>query len=303
MRLDLLAHGLHDARDVIRHARSVGEVVRALLPPSLVRPLVLNDAAPSGPAADPAALSATLGALRRRLKADVYGEDGTVDYTRLAGADAFAELAAAARSLPDARLDLPTDAARIAFWVNLYNVLMLHGVVALGIRRSVMEVPSFFARVAYRVGGHTLTLDEIENGVLRRNSPHPVTGRRLFTAGDPRHALAPARLDPRIHVALVCGAKSCPPIALYDAERLDAQLHTATTGFVASGVSIDHAARRVTIPLVFRYYERDFGGPAGVREFVVRHGDGAQRDALARASAAAYRTGYSRYDWRLNARP
>ena len=42
-----------------------------------------------------------------------------------------------------------------------------------------MEMPSFFRVVAYRVGDHVLTLDEIENGVLRRNAPHPATKARL----------------------------------------------------------------------------------------------------------------------------
>ena len=44
----------------------------------------------------------------------------------------------------------------------------------------VMELPSFFGVVAYRVGDHVVTLDEIENGILRRNAPHPVSKAPLF---------------------------------------------------------------------------------------------------------------------------
>ena len=81
----------------------------------------------------------------------------------------------------------------------MYNVLAIHGVIATGVRESVMEIPSFFGVVAYRVGNFVLTLDEIENGILRRNAPHPATGSRLFDDDDPRLALCPSRVDPRIH--------------------------------------------------------------------------------------------------------
>jgi hypothetical protein len=92
VRLDPLAHGARDARDILKHARSVGEVVRALAPARLSPPLVLNDGA--APGATPAAtgLAAALAVLRRRLQADVFTPEGQVDYARLAGADADPEL-------------------------------------------------------------------------------------------------------------------------------------------------------------------------------------------------------------------
>lgn len=178
-------------------------------------------------------------------------------------------------------------------------MLAIHGVVELGIRRSVMEVPTFFARVAYRVAGHVVTLDDVENGVLRRNAPHPVTGRPMWRDDDPRHALVPSRVDPRVHAALVCAARSCPPIALYDAAQLDAQLDLASDAFVAGSLAIDAAARTITIPLVFRWYVVDYGGDAGVRAFVRAHA-GALRPDLDRAEAAGYRIAHARYDWTLN---
>ena len=87
--------------------------------------------------------------------------------------------------------DMSDDESRIAFWINLYNVLAIHGVLELGIRESVMEIPTFFGVVAYRVGDFVLTLDEIENGVLRRNAPHPWT--RAFTPPSSAHRRAARR--------------------------------------------------------------------------------------------------------------
>jgi hypothetical protein len=193
------------------------------------------------------------------------------------------------------------DATRIAFWINLYNVLAIHGVLALGIRESVMEVPSFFWVVAYQVGNFVLTLDEIENGVLRRNAPHPATGSRLFDDDDPRLRLCPSHVDPRIHAALVCASTSCPPVAFYEASKLDAQLELATLNYVASDVEVDDANQVVRVPITFRYYESDFGRLEGVRLFLLDHARDAQRDALEAAFQAGYELDYHRYDWSLNA--
>ena len=89
---------------------------------------------------------------------------------------------------------LETDAEKLAFYINLYNVLSMHGVIARGVERSVMEIPSFFRTTAYRVGKYVLTLDDIESGILRRNSP-PVGARARRALGAPHAALVPRRAD------------------------------------------------------------------------------------------------------------
>ena len=38
-------------------------------------------------------------------------------------------------------------------------------------------------------------------------------------------------MDPRIHFALVCGAKSCPPIKVYTPDSLEDGLDSATMAF------------------------------------------------------------------------
>ncbi|MCB9564573.1 MAG: DUF547 domain-containing protein [Kofleriaceae bacterium] len=301
-----LRDALRDAGDVLRHARP-RELARAVLPASLRGVRVRNDGGPADPGAADADAGAggdalaRLAALRRRLQAEVLDDIGrAVDYRRLADSDAYAELEATSRALATAPLAtmLPDDAARIAFWINVYNVLTVHGVVALGVRTSVMEIPTFFGRVAYRVGGHVLTLDDIEMGVLRRNSPHPVSKRRLFAADDPRLALAPSRLDPRIHAALVCGARGCPPVSMYDPARLDDQLDMASEA-LCGGVELDATARQLRLPLVLRWYAADFGGEDGVVAWVTRHA-GDRRDAIAQARADGWSVAYLRYDWSLN---
>lgn len=302
-KIKALRRSLRDAADTARRARSAGELAKALVPQSMLQQHVLNPAADSDAAGAATAGddAAALRAVCNRLRADNIRDDGSVDYRSLRGGGALAELESAASALhrvtPQA---LPRDADRIAFWLNVYNVLGIHGVIALGIEGSVMERPSFFSTVAYRVGDSTFTLDEIENGVLRLNSPHPATRRRLFSSKDPRLAYCPRALDPRIHSALVCCSASCPPVAFCTADRLEQQLDAATRNYVANDVSVDHPGRVIRLPITFDYYRNDWNDAATMQAFLLSHADDPLRTDLKRAFDADYPLEFQRYDWSLN---
>ena len=62
------------------------------------------------------------------------------------------------------------------------------------------------------------SLHDIESGVLRANRKAVATFFRPFSNGDPRLAIALPEPEPMIHFALVCGAKSCPPIKTYTSD-------------------------------------------------------------------------------------
>jgi hypothetical protein len=298
---DSWIRNLRDAGDVLRRARNPAELTKALVPSRWLARKVLNEEGSGGVGGAPAEVAEALRKLRNQLKLEALDDEGRVDYAKLHTSQTFAEMKRVSGLLraidPAQMID---DDTRIAFWINLYNVLSIHGALALGIRESVMEVPSFFGVVAYRVGDFVLTLDEIENGVLRRNAPHPATGARLFGDDDPRLALCPSHVDPRIHAALVCASTSCPPVAFYEASKLDEQLELAALNYVASDVEVDEVDCVVRIPITFRYYQSDFGRAEGVRLFLQEHAQGAQREALEAAFHAGYELDYHRYDWSLN---
>ena len=291
-----------DALDILKRARGVGEVARLLVPSSMRKRKVLNPA--SGPHAETEAIGtqelvAALRGLRNRLKGEII-DAGVVSYEKLRGSDAFIQMQSTSRLLHQVTpATFGSDAERVAFWVNLYNVLCIHGIIELGIESSVMEIPTFFGTVAYQVGEHVFTPDEIENGVLRRNAKHPATRMRTMKSDDPRLAYSPATVDARIHAALVCAAQSCPPIGLYDPEHLDAQLDLACDGFVQMNTRIELEDEAVWTSVIFRYYADDFGGEDGVRSFMLRHA-GDREGELRAAFDAGYGLRYESYDWSLN---
>jgi len=262
--------------------------------------LILNDTptAPSdapGPAAE-RLQTAMLAALGAHTDAQ-----GRVHYGRLASSDAFGAAETAARGLAGVRLDALADRrAQLAFWINVYNALVLHGIVRLGVRASVRRVWNFFGRVSYRVGGHILSLDDVEHGVLRDNRRRPWPPWRPFRAGDPRRALAVRPPDPRFHFAITCGAASCPPVAVYRTEAIDAQLDLATRNFVNQEIVL--AGDRLACSRIFKWYGADFEAAGGLTPFLLRYlEDGPARRAL--AAGAAPCTAWQPYRWTLQHQP
>src|SRR5262245_20387566 len=268
------------------------------------RPIILNDAPAPAATEPPGAPHAQGEALQRAALTALSAAatpDGKIDYARLHASAEWARAVEAARDLRYVALaDLVGRAARLAFWINVYNALVIHAIVALGIRRTVQEVPLLFVRASYRVGDFCLSLDDIEHGVLRANRRPPFPPLRPFGRLDPRGALALDALDPRIHFALHCGAQSCPPVGVYRAQALDHQLDLAARNFSNQTVALDSAGR-VTCSKIFRWYRADFDGTGGLVPFLLRYLDeGPARRALADSSP---RFRWTSYQWTLAHQP
>ena len=228
-------------------------------------------------------------------------ETGAVDYLSLAASECYEHFSSFTLALPACKpRELGDRSGQIAFWINIYNALILHGIIRYAIDDSIMDDPGFFRRAAYNIGGMRFSADDIEHGVLRGNRRHPYLPFPPFAPGDPRLNLAIEPLDPRIHLALVCGAKSCPLIAFYDGETLEAQLDKAAASFVrGGGVSFDPSTRVLRISKIFSWYKRDFGGRAGVLKLLKEHL--AKPEILDALETGRFRLRYQPYDWSVNA--
>lgn len=191
------------------------------------------------------------------------------------------------RSLRDSD---PTSLAsrndRLAFWINAYNILTLDLVRKHPGVESIKKIGSFFAPVwkqpLVTIEGQPTSLDRIEHEILR-----------------------PMR-DPRIHAAIVCASKSCPPLARrpFRAARLGADLDAAMRTWLASrrkGISIDRTGRRITLSKVFYWFEEDFADRGGVKAFVAPYLSAADR-AWLRGPGHDAPLDYFDYDWTLNGR-
>ena len=191
---------------------------------------------------------------------------------------------------------------QLAFWINLYNVMVIHGIIELGIRDSVNEVNGFFTRILYQVGDYTFSLDDIEHGILRGNRGRLTALLKPFSAADPRRALIIDPPDPRIHFTLVCASLSCPPIEIYTARDIDKELTLAGEVTVnAGGMVINREKRTLYLSKIFDWYGKDFGPdlPARLR-FLSRFLYDREERSFVFNNADTLKVEYQEYDWSLN---
>ncbi|MCI0622129.1 MAG: DUF547 domain-containing protein [Acidobacteria bacterium] len=261
-------------------------------------------AAPSGSAqANEFSLDAYAAALRRYVN-----ERGLVNYRGLKAnsseLDTFSVLLA---GVSPAELDSWSEQQKIAFWINAYNALTLEAIIrnypiqssllrsVVYPKNSIRQIPGVWDKLRFAVAGREMTLDEIEHATLRAQ----------FS-------------EPRIHVALVCAAMSCPPLRNepYTPEQLDAQLGVQARRFLRSarGLRIDRGAGKVHLSSIFKWFGGDFVRNYGttdkfagksdaeraVLNFLSRYVSDSDRDFLL---AGKYEIEYLDYDWSLNEQP
>ena len=162
-------------------------------------------------------------------------------------------------SLDDLKSTINTDDDKKAFWINLYN-----SYTQVALKRNPEQYKKrgqFFGSRQIEIAGNKFSLDDIEHGILRRSKIKWSLGylNKLF-AGKTEKQLRVNKLDYRLHFALNCGAKSCPPIAFYKPETIEQQLGIATKVYLRGEAEYEEASNTVKLPALMNWFRRDFGG-------------------------------------------
>lgn len=266
-------------------------------------PIVLNAGTPSQIPTEQSidiALTLAMADLKGKF---IDAERGAVRYKSIRGSEEFERYKDLTRGLRSFDLrSLKDRGPRLAFWTNIYNTAVIHGVIELELERSVKEYPGFFDRITYEIGGFRFSLNEMEHGLLRGNRRHPYRVLRPFREKDVRLEFAIVPLDPRIHFALVCGARSCPPIGFYEADQIDFQLGLAAMSFINSPqVKILPEEKTVFISMIFKWYKIDFGGSdRALLDTLLNYLDEGKDKAFLEENRNQIRIQYQPYDWNLN---
>jgi hypothetical protein len=100
--------------------------------------------------------------------------------------------------------------------------------------------------------------------------------------------LAVSTIDYRIHFALNCGAKSCPPIAFYKIDNIEKQLDLATQSFLENETIVDEEKKVVTVTKLMLWFKGDFGGKDGIKKILARY---------LRKDFKSFTINYSEYNW------
>jgi hypothetical protein len=233
---------------------------------------------------------------------DLNVRDGLVYYRALKSDRSRLDRYVSSLNVPAATFQGWSREARLAFWLNAYNAIVLQTVVgSYPIRgkypdypaSSIRQIPGAFERTKHRVAGRSLTLDEIEKTVL------------------------PEFKDPRVYLALGRGAVGSGRLRSesYSPERIEEQLAAVRSEMVSHQemLKIDRLTNRMLVTPVVSWHEAEFvgaydkgaDGPLGQRSpieraiigFVLPHLLRLERDFV---EANAFQVSFQPFDWRLN---
>lgn len=196
-----------------------------------------------------------------------------VDYSAIKADPRLAQLKGMLEAYPKEQLD--TQAKKIAFYLNAYNILAIAKVCDHWPLFKLKSMGTFYKPVwTHQVGevcGEKMTLRKLEHEVLRKLG------------------------EPRIHFALNCASMSCPDLRNepYVAEKLESQLEEQTRIFLSqSGKGLLIEGDRLLLSSIFEWFEEDFSDEGGVLAFVQPY--------LPTTDKAWKISGYLEYDWSVN---
>jgi len=223
------------------------------------------------------------------------------DYGSAAVSDDYQAMRRAVGALAGVDPNELADAHRAkAFWINVYNALALHIVLAGSIAASVREREDFFTGPHYCVGPHEMSLDAIEHGVLRGNARKYMGIKPQLARDDPRRKWTLQRPDPRVHFTLYTASVSSPRLRAIPLDQADEALEQATREHLERSVILGDDGETIRLPRLLRWYTGDFGGSLDdALAFVRARLSDARAEALAREDVDVE---FARFDWRLNDR-
>lgn len=174
-----------------------------------------------------------------------------------------------------------SEADQIAFLINVYNAATLKLITDNYPVKSIKKIGGWFGspwkQEVVRLFGKTITLDELEHGMLRANYR-----------------------EPRVHFALVCAAKGCPPLRAepFIGAKLNEQLDDQGRRFLAQPEKNRFENGTLYLSPIFNWFALDFtASKPSVADFVRPLLPDAQRKAMGTATPPVK---FTDYDWSLN---
>ena len=161
-----------------------------------------------------------------------------------------------------------------AFYINTYNLLVIKQIIENYPLSSPMDIDRFFSKTTFNVASKNITLDQLENDIIRTELK-----------------------DPRVHFVLVCGAQGCAPLPsfAYKPENIEQLLIEQTKKILNDGsfVMLDTQNKKVLVSEIFKWYNEDFTKEgATVIDYINRYRE--------EKIPFDYAISYYPYDWKAN---
>ncbi|CAL4923808.1 unnamed protein product [Urochloa decumbens] len=214
-------------------------------------------------------------------------------------------------------LSMSENSVKLAFWINVYNSLIMHAYLAYGIPNSSLKRMALFHKAAYNIGGHAVTANSIEHALMCFKSPR--LGRwfeSILSTAMRKKCVDEKQLvqlkfglpdcQPLALFALCTGASSDPMLRVYTAKNVMEELERAKREFLQATVVARKSKKKVFLPrLVERYAREACLGPDDVLPWAQREGGVSaaaggrpqQQDAAAQRGAGSRRKAAQAVEW------
>lgn len=152
---------------------------------------------------------------------------------------------------------------RLAFWINLYNTLIMHAYLAYGVPRSDLKLFSLMQKAAYTVGGHSFSAAAIEYVILKMKPPLHRPQIALLLAlhklkvSEEQRKSAIGNHEPLVAFALSCGMYSSPAVRIYTVGNVREELEEAQRDYIRASVGVSNKGR-LLVPKMLHCFAKSF---------------------------------------------
>lgn len=169
---------------------------------------------------------------------------------------------------------------QLAYWINAYNAFTIkliadnypvESIKDLNPTLNVPMVNTVWTKKFFKIGGEDTSLDDIEHKIIRKEFD-----------------------EPRIHFAVNCASKSCPPLLneAFKAEKLESQLEKAAKDFINNPKYNKISADKIEISQIFSWFKGDFTKKGSLIDYLNKYSK-VKIKPNAKVSNV-------KYDWSLN---
>ncbi|KAK1304458.1 hypothetical protein QJS10_CPB11g02269 [Acorus calamus] len=234
------------------------------------------------------------------LEAYASNDRRHLDYTCIASSEEFRRYVNLVQYLQRVDVFALSMDEKTAFFLNLYNAMVVHAVIRVGHPVGAIDRRVFFNDFQYVIGGYAYSLSAIKNGILRNNRRQPYSLTKPFSAGDKRLEVAIQNVNPLIHFGICDGTQSSPTIRFFSAKGIEAELRYAAREFFHDGgVEVDLEKRTVHLARIIKWYSIDFGQEKEILKWILNYLDATKAGLLTHLlnDGGPINIVYQHYNW------
>ncbi|KAL0913021.1 hypothetical protein M5K25_016450 [Dendrobium thyrsiflorum] len=157
--------------------------------------------------------------------------------------------------------------AKLAFWINVYNSLVMHAYLAYGVSHGSLRRLALFHKAAYNIGGLIITANSIEHSILHCRTARVgrwfeaiiSTAMRKKSAEEKQLISSNFTLltsQPLVLFALSTGGSSDPTLRVYTAKSVMEELEMAKKDFLQANILVKKS-RKIFLPKLLDRYAKE----------------------------------------------